>query len=417
MNRRRKTRNRMLTAAVLLVAAALPGRSFADVDWHGFVEGGYGLRTADDPRFDDVRDYTLNETRAQLKLSSYGDRGEAFLRLDIMQDNVLGGGAGWEIREGFLRFNTLADRLEVKAGRQALTWGTGDLIFVNDLFPKDWVSFFIGREDQYLKAPADAVRLGVFGLPFTVDLVATPAFTPDRLPDGSRLSFYSPPGVMGPPTAPENEIEEGEIALRLSKYFGDYNFSLYGYRGFWKTPAGMTGGGLPYYPNLAVYGASARSTGFGGVYWLEAGYYDSDEDRNGSDPMVANSEVRMLAGYERQLATDLNATVQWYGEFMGDHDKYAAGLPEGAREQDELRQIVTLRLEKMALYHTIRLSLFTFYSPTDEDVYVRPMVSYKVTDEVEIAAGGNLFEGQSDRTQFGQFDKNDNLYTRIRYTF
>lgn len=408
---------RNLAAAALLVVAALPARSFAGVDWHGFVEGGYGLRTVEDPWFDDVRDYTMNETRAQLRLSSYGDRGEAFLRLDVAEDNVRGGGAEWEIREGFLRFSTLADKLEVKAGRQALTWGTGDLIFVNDLFPKDWVSFFIGREDQYLKAPADAVRLGVYGLPFTVDVVTTPTFTPDRLPDGSRLSFYTPPGVMGPPVEPEDEIEDGELALRLSKYVGDYNLSLYGYRGYWKTPAGTTADGLPYHPNLAVYGASARATGFGGVYWLEAGYYDSDEDRNGSNPMAANSQVRMLAGYERQIVTDLNGTVQWYGEFMQDHEKYAAGLLEGAWEQDELRQIVTLRLEKMALYHTLRLSLFTFYSPTDEDLYVRPMVSYKVTDEVEVALGGNLFEGEDGRTQFGQFDRNDNLYTRIRYTF
>ena len=99
------------------------------------------------------------------------------------------------------------------------------------------------------------------------------------------------------------------------------------------------------------------------------------------------------------------------------HDKYAAALPGGAWEQDELRQIVTLRAEKMLHYQTVRLSLFTFYSPTDEDVYLRPMVTYKATDEVELALGANVFEGENEVTQFGQFDKNDNIYTRIRYTF
>ena len=405
----------IMTAASALIAVA--GTASADVDWHGFVEGGYGLRTAEDAWFDGAQDYTLKETRAQLQLSSYGDRGEAFLRLDFLQDAVVSNETELEIREGWLRFSTLGDKLDVKAGRQALTWGTGDLIFVNDLFPKDWVSFFSGREDQYLKAPADAVRLGVFGLPFDMDVVLMPTFTADRLPDGSRLSFYTPPGVAGPPVHPGDETEDGEAAIRLSKYVGGFNLSLYGYRGFYKTPAGMRADGMPVYPKLNAYGASLRTSGFGGVYWFEGGYYDSREDADGTDPMAANSSARILAGYERQLLTDFNVGLQWYGEQMMDHEEYAAGLPDGTREQDELRQIVTLRAEKMLLYHTLRLSFFTFYSPTDEDFYLRPMVSYKVTDEVEVAVGGNIFEGDCDQTQFGQFDNNDNVYTRIRYSF
>ncbi|MFW6031595.1 MAG: hypothetical protein ACOC9T_03300, partial [Myxococcota bacterium] len=32
--------------------------------------------------------------------------------------------------------------------------GTGDLVFLNDLFPKDWRSFLLGRDLDYLKAPS-----------------------------------------------------------------------------------------------------------------------------------------------------------------------------------------------------------------------------------------------------------------------
>ncbi|MFH1680004.1 MAG: hypothetical protein ABIH26_05095, partial [Candidatus Eisenbacteria bacterium] len=394
-----------------------PPPATAGAEWHGFVEGAYGLRTAEDPAFDGARDYTLEETRAQLRLGSYGERGDAFLQLDLFQDRAASSETDLELREAYLRFGALADHLEVKAGRQALTWGTGDLIFVNDLFPKDWVSFFVGREDQYLKAPADAVRLGIFGLPFDLDVVAAPGFTPDRLPDGTRLSFYAPPFVTGPPALPAETTENGEVALRASRYAGSVALALYGYKGRFKTPAGIRADGVPFYPNLAVYGASARGSGIVGVYWIEAGYYDSEEDRAGSDPLVPNSTARLLAGYEKQLGGDFTLGAQWYGEFMQDHDKHAAGVPAGTWAGDELRQIATVRAEKMLLYHTLRLSLFAFYSPTDEDLYVRPFVSYKVSDEVEVALGGNLFEGKRDDTQFGQFGKNDNIYTRIRYTF
>ena len=83
-----------------------------------------------------------------------------------------------------------SDWLDVRAGRQVLTWGTGDLLFLNDLFPKDFVSFFVGRDDEYLKAPANALRLTFYSSLVNLDLVATPVFEPDRSITGERLSFF-----------------------------------------------------------------------------------------------------------------------------------------------------------------------------------------------------------------------------------
>ncbi|HMB69671.1 MAG TPA: hypothetical protein VKU85_10170 [bacterium] len=375
--------------------------------------------------FEDSQDYTLSETRAQIRLSAYGDAGEVFVRTDVLQDHVVDGDTEVILREGFFRFTTAKDHLDVKAGRQALTWGTGDLVFVNDLFPKDWESFFAGREDQYLKAPADALRLGIFGLPFDVDVVLTPKFTPDRLPaPGERLSFYLPP-MTGAPDRPEETLENGEVALRLSRYVGNTTVSLYGYRGFFKTPLGLGPAGAgsppgvsfaPYHPELSVGGASVRGALLGGVAWAEAGYYDSREDGDGTDPLVENSSLRYLGGWEKQWLPDLNVTVQYYGEKMMDHGEYVAALPAGAPKEDELRHLWTFRVEKLLHYQLLRLSAFTFWSPTDEDGHSRFLTSYKLSDEVEVAVGANLFFGE-DPTMFGQFDRNDSVFGRLRYSF
>ena len=99
------------------------------------------------------------------------------------------------------------------------------------------------------------------------------------------------------------------------------------------------------------------------------------------------------------------------------HDRYLASLPPGAPQRDELRQLLTLRLEKFLSYQTIRLSLFTYWSPTDADGYVRGFVSYRMSDEIELVAGANLFAGKEDWTLFGQFDQDDNIYARLRYSF
>ena len=61
-------------------------------------------------------------------------------------------------REAWLSTQPL-DFLDLKAGRQVVTWGTGDLLFINDLFPKDWQSFILGRDEEYLKAPSDTVKV------------------------------------------------------------------------------------------------------------------------------------------------------------------------------------------------------------------------------------------------------------------
>ncbi len=416
-----RVRETVMAVPAFVFALALAAPAVADVAIDGFVEADYGVATVEGRPQGDIM---LSETRGQVRLSSYGERGDAFLRLDVLHDRVGSDETEIELREGYLRFTLFGDNVEAKVGRQPLTWGTGDLLFVNDLFPKDWVSFFAGRDDQYLKAPVDALRLGIFNLPVTVDLVLMPAFTPDRTPTGERLSVPGAgaaaiPGIE----TPSGSIEDGEVALRLSRYVGGASVALYGYYGFFPTPQGARDGFAKtsatgfYHPELSVYGASARGAALSGVYSLEAGYYDSREDRGGDDPLVPNSSLRHIAGFERQVAEDLTASVQHYGEWMQDFSAYEDALPDGAPTADEYRQLVTLRLEKLVHYQTVRLSLFGFWSPTDEDGHGRALVSYDVSDEVKISVGANVFTGSTRATTFGMLDDDDNVFTRVRYSF
>ena len=48
--------------------------------------------------------------------------------------------------------------------------------------------------------------------------------------------------------------------------------------------------------------------------------------------------------------------------------------------------------------------------------HLRPLVSYRVSDEVEVALGADVFTGKS-TTTFGAFDNDDNVYARLRYGF
>jgi hypothetical protein len=69
------------------------------------------------------------------------------------------------------------------------------------------------------------------------------------------------------------------------------------------------------------------------------------------------------------------------------------------------------------LHQTLKFSVFAFYSPIDEDYMIIPEIKYNFTDELSVALGANIFGGPEDARNFGQFDKNDNIYTVIKYEF
>lgn len=389
-----------------------------DLELRGFVDARAGARTGSDPYEKDV---SLAETRLQLDLNWFKERAVFKFKGDLVGDAVTDK-AEAAAREINLLFSPL-DFVDVKLGRQILTWGTGDLLFVNDLFPKDWESFFVGRDSEYLKAPADVLKTSLFFEAVNIDLVYAPVFNGSIFIDGSRLSYWNPNlerlagrDFILADRERNRFLKDSEFALRLYRNIGSVETAIYGYSGFWKTPEGMDPATADLtYPRLNVWGASARGPFLAGIANIETGYYDSREDRDGGDPLVRNNEIRLLAGFEKELAVNLTGSVQYYLEWMQKYDRYRRTAGLSAR--DEYRHVVTLRLTRLLFNQNLTLSFFAYYSPTDEDGYLRPSIRYKITDQWAVEGGGNIFFGNADHTFFGQFENNSNLYAGVRRNF
>jgi hypothetical protein len=391
-----------------------------EIDAHGFLEARGGVRIQEDPY---EKGTSIGEMRLQTDLSRYFESVELKIKFDLLGDTVLDE-VDLDLRDLYLSFSPL-DIMDVKVGRQILTWGTGDLLFVADSFPKDWVSFFIGRDTEYLKAPSDAARISLFFDFFNLDLVYIPKFNGSVYIDGSRLSYWNP--LLGRIAGrdfifhdhrPDDFGTDSEYALRLTKNIEGTELALYGYYGFWQTPEGVDPL-IPVliYPELSILSASIRDALFGGIGHLELGYYDSRDDRSGGNPNIRNSEFRFLAGFERELSQDFTGGIQYYLEYMLDYEEYERSLPQGMNKKDEYRHVMTLRLTKLLMNQNLSLSFFTYYSPSDADGYMRPNVNYKISDEWIAEIGGNIFFGSDDHTFFGQFKKNTNAYASLRFSF
>ncbi|MHB8763314.1 MAG: hypothetical protein ACYDA8_03055 [Deferrisomatales bacterium] len=401
---------RSLLAAALLTAA-LPTAA-AELPFHGFLEATVGARVVDDGRAED--DLLLEEARFQLDFLRDGEAGSLAFRADLLHDGV-DGESRIEVREANVLLLPF-ESVDLKVGRQVLTWGTGDLVFLNDLFPKDWQSFFIGRDDEYLKKPSDAARATWFGDAANLDLAWMPAFEPDGFISGERISFWGGAGPRGPRDGaigtdePAKTLGNGTLAGRLYRNLGGWEGALYGFRGHWGQPKGFDPASGDFtFPRLEAWGASGRGALGGGVANAEVAWYRSLDDRGGDDPLVPNSQLRALAGFGREVLPEQNLGLQAYLERTLD-------MPD-AGFTDQNRWWLTARYTGMFLQQNLTLSLFAFYSPTEDDAYLRPKASYKLSDEILLTLGANLFLGAHPDTFFGQFEDNTNAYARVRYSF
>lgn len=393
----------------------------------GFLEARAGARIVGDPT---QKTLSIGELRAQLgrnfetRHATFRVAGDLFYDQveDVSDVDIEAGRGFFDLREANVLVRPF-DFLDLKAGRQILTWGVGDLVFINDLFPKDYRSFFIGRDDEYLKAPSDAVRVSAFSPIANVEFVYTPRFDADRYITGGRLSYYNPAlgRIAGRDAAivaltPQEWFSDDEFAARVYRNIAGFETALYGYSGYWKTPEGQTPISEPFHPRLAVFGGSARGPVRGGILTAEFGHYFSRDDRAGGDPLIRNGETRFLAGYEREIASELTASVQYIGEILADYDALAASLPPGTAP-DRMRHVMTLRLTKQMLNQNLTLSGFNFWSPNEQDGYFRFRASYKLNDAWLAETGGNVFYGEHEDTFYGQFQNNTNLFVGLRRNF
>lgn len=408
-------------ACVLLFHVALPPRALAEAELGGFVQANYAARTTGGDE-SATGEFPLGEERLQLKLEGYSEGGStAYLgKVDLFHDAVLNE-SDVEVREAYV--DLFWGSVALRAGRQIITWGVGDLLFLNDILPKDWLALFTGRPLQYLKIGSDALKIDLYPGPFSSELVVAPFFEPDRYPTTERLILADPlpPDLPRREEQKERSFENVELAGKVSFYIADWEAAGYLSRTFYRSPAATLDdpdaptGALFFFPRMNIYGGSVAGGFQGGVLSLEGAYYDSREDRTGTDLTIENSQAKGLVGYSYPLWEDATLGFQGFLEWMMDYDAYQQSLPPGVSAREEQRWTVTTRFRQLLLHQTLSLGFFAFWGVTEQDAYVIPSIRYSFTDELWAEVGANVFLGDEPQTMFGALDRNDNIYLTLRH--
>ncbi|MDP2752330.1 MAG: hypothetical protein Q8O31_06990, partial [Rhodocyclaceae bacterium] len=393
----------------------LPVLAQAEITLSGFLQQNTAFNTV--TKNPDGRHHKWLEERARLQLDASQGEWRFFAKGDIATDH-LGRHEGSELREGYI--DTTAGHWDLRIGRQIITWGLGDLVFVNDIWAKDHEAMFAGRPMEYLKRGVDAVTLGVYPEFASFDLIVAPEFRTSRTPDANRFHNYDPmPSVTNRETV---KPSHGEWGLRAYRDIAGWDTAIYLYQGFQRTPSmrpddmNNTSKITYSYPKLSTYGVSASGRLGDGVLSVEAAFYDSPSDRSGNDFAVPNAQTRWLIGYQIQPWEDTSLGFQTTAEHMHDYAAYLAAQPAGFPIDKRTSQTITARLTQSWLHQTLRFSVYASYRPHDSDSFINPELRYSFTDKVWGSIGANLFNGRASGS-FGQFSRDDNFYMQMRYEF
>jgi hypothetical protein len=375
--------------------------------------------------------YVLAIRRFRIDAAKTNDKGGFFSKIDLVNDQV-NETEGIQVRE--LRFKyKLSENLDLSIGKQVSTWGVSDMLFINDLFPKNWVANFTGRDMEMLKETSDSVRLTSYLGSYTVDTVLTPKFTPDVTPTGCRFSVYDPnsqqlisnqASCTSNTSTVDNDADNSELAISLKKNVAGFDLALYGYHGLYKAPKGLEvkGGQLVgFHPRLAVYGASAEGQFGLGIFTFETGYYESKDDLSGKNALIENSMLKYLVGYRLDLTSKFSVGAQIYQEKMSNYSEYESAYGSVGYEyrKKEISSTYTVRLNYKTMQETLNFSLFTYIRPDDHDSFTKLEISKKVGNDLNLTVGSSVFTGEENylNREFGMLKDDDNIYLRAKYSF
>ncbi len=84
-------------------------------------------------------------------------------------------------------------------------------------------------------------------------------------------------------------------------------------------------------------------------------------------------------------------------------------------KNDEYENTMTVLASKDFLRETLRLELFSYIGLNNSDALIRPKITYDLADGFELLLGANIFVGSEGN--FGQYDNNDMIYAKVKYSF
>lgn len=332
-----------------------------------------------------------------------------------------------------LYFDLYFDNMDLRVGKQQIIWGKADGVFITDVVsPKDMTNFILPDFDE-VRIGVTSVKVDYYLGDFTFEGVWIPVFTPNVLPSSDSLWGVSMelPATVDPSIVkfttdlPDSTLENSEGFVKVSYMGAAFDFELMGGTMFDDAPAGHVTTFNPpttvkitkEYQRILMGGGSFSTEVAGFVLRGEGAYYNGkmlNLDPNylqgdlltGGDGTIEKDYIHYMAGVDYVIG-GVNVSTQFVQEFILDY--------EDKISNDEFNNTMTFLASKQLVNDTLELKFFGYYGLNNSDALLRFSAGYDITDGMEVVIGSDIFIG--DEGYFGQYDANDMVYAKVKYSF
>lgn len=407
-----------LVISTLLILILYSTDAQQSLDISGYARNYTGVLTADPNNLAQLEN-TLNLV-FQAKNENSGFKVKPYLY------QYFEGGIKFGLREAYI--DLFLKNLDIRVGKQQIIWGKADGVFITDIVsPKD-LSEFLLPEFEEIRQGVTSLKLNFYKGDNQFEIVFVPGFSPTKLPDYSSIWY---PAITFPITPVyDNSTSVKEMNLANTELFGRYSFIsshidfevVAGHFYYddptmhlQKTidPATMQLTNLvvrPDYHKVNMLGGSFNIPIKEIVFRGEAAYYNGRFFQSSNpihtDATIEKNNLHYLVGIDYTFK-GIKLSSQFIQEYILD---YETGMVN-----EEFENTMTVLAKKDFFREKLWVEVFSYIGLNDQDALVRPKITYSFSDGIELQLGANLFYGDSGK--FGQYDKNDMIFTKIKYSF
>ena len=411
---RNKVTKQSMISLALSAAFALSAHAQEDelsLQLNGFVDSYHALQLGSP--------YKVMSSRTRLRLEMRANYGEAslFSSVNLAYNSLIKEQSGAFLREAY--FDYAGKYLEVKAGRQIVTWGVADGLRITDLIsPMDYTEFMANDYDD-IRVPVNAINLKYPGESFSAELVFVPVPEYFVMPSGedNPWSMPVPEGVsMDLSGTPEKHIKNSEVGTRLRFFLENLDFSLTALRTFNKSPVTIADYD-PETKSVVIQGIYKPMYVLGGDFSIPvsefvvrgemAGYFGEPIALNDSRRYRLRKTFNALLGLDWYAGDNWTFMVQYMHKVIMDYRKELG--------MDQNTSMVTARISKEVLNNTLKLSVYGMYDIDNVSFYIRPAADYLLNDQITLSLGADILGGR--RGTFKTYEDNTQIWVKGKYFF
>jgi len=319
-----------------------------------------------------------------------------------------------ELEETFV-IGELIEGLDLKFGRQIVTWGTSDSIRINDVLnPLDLRT--PGLVDiEFLKLPVTMIKLDYYTGPWNISGIAVnevrfnkePAFGSDFFPGTEPL----PPEIL-----PADDFKNTQFAAALTGIFRGWDIAfylgdIYDAQPHQEIEPGV--GRVLKHARLKMAGAAFDIAKGNWLFKSEAALFDGLKFF--SDPGQTHTRFDALVGVEYSGFHETMVTLELANRHLLDYDSISPSS-QNAVVENELQ--TAFRLSRGFLNDSLKVMLLAqIFGGNGKPAGVeRLSAEYDLTDTIQLT-GGVAFYQSGDLPRFRNIGDNDRLFMEIRYNF